>query len=93
VFGVFPTTEDPKSAVIWEAFQPQTEKQRSFRSAIGDPYNSAQRQQALQAWQQQQLQLQQQQQEQHQQRAPSAVAQPQPQSPPPATGLPTQNTF
>ncbi len=22
VFGIFPTTEDPKSAVIWEAFQP-----------------------------------------------------------------------
>jgi penicillin-binding protein 1A len=59
VFGVFPTAEDPKSDVIWEAFQPQTEEQRSFRSAIGDPYNEAQRQQALQAWQQAQLQKQQ----------------------------------
>ena len=29
VFGVFPTTEDPKSSVIWEAFQPQTEEQRT----------------------------------------------------------------
>ena len=39
VFGVFPTSEDPKSSVIWEAFQPQTEQQRSYRSSIGDPYN------------------------------------------------------
>jgi penicillin-binding protein 1A len=31
VFGVFPTTEDPKSSVIWEAFQPQTEPRRSYR--------------------------------------------------------------
>jgi penicillin-binding protein 1A len=92
VYGVFPTTEDPKSPVIWEAFQPQTEEQRSFRSSIGDPYNSAQREQALQAWQQQQLQLQQQQ---EQQQRPSAgpIANPAPapaQTPP---GLPTQNTF
>jgi penicillin-binding protein 1A len=31
VFGVFPTVEDPKSSVIWEAFQPETEPRRSFR--------------------------------------------------------------
>jgi len=31
VFGVFPVTEDPKSSVIWEAFQPETEPRRSFR--------------------------------------------------------------
>ncbi len=31
VFGAFPTVEDPKSSVIWEAFQPQTEPRRSFR--------------------------------------------------------------
>ena len=31
VFGTFPTREDPKSAVIWEAFQPQTEPRRAFR--------------------------------------------------------------
>src|SRR6476620_11584889 len=37
VFGVFPTKEDPKSSVIWEAFQPQTEPRRSYNSA-GDPY-------------------------------------------------------
>jgi penicillin-binding protein 1A len=30
VFGTFPTTEDPKSSVIWEAFQPETEPRRSF---------------------------------------------------------------
>ncbi|MEO7654292.1 MAG: PBP1A family penicillin-binding protein [Sphingomicrobium sp.] len=31
VFGTFPTTENPKSSVIWEAFQPETEPRRSFR--------------------------------------------------------------
>jgi penicillin-binding protein 1A len=31
VYGSFPTTEDPKSSVIWEAFQPQTEPRRTFR--------------------------------------------------------------
>jgi penicillin-binding protein 1A len=31
VFGTFPTKEDPKSPVIWEAFQPQTEPRRAFR--------------------------------------------------------------
>ena len=30
VFGTFPTSEDPKSSVIWEAFQPETEPRRSF---------------------------------------------------------------
>jgi penicillin-binding protein 1A len=38
VFGVFPTKEDPKSSVIWEAFQPQTEPRRSYRRMQGDPY-------------------------------------------------------
>jgi penicillin-binding protein 1A len=38
VYGVFPTTEDPKSSVIWEAFQPQTEPRRSYRRSQGDPY-------------------------------------------------------
>jgi penicillin-binding protein 1A len=54
VFGVFPTTEDPKSPVIWEAFQPQTEPRRSYRSTMGDPYDTqAQeqaRQQQIQQW-------------------------------------------
>ena len=31
VFGTFPVREDPKSAVIWEAFQPETEPRRSLR--------------------------------------------------------------
>ena len=31
VFGTFPTREDPKSAVIWEAFQPETEPRRTYR--------------------------------------------------------------
>jgi penicillin-binding protein 1A len=31
VFGGFPTQTDPRSAVIWEAFQPETEPRRSFR--------------------------------------------------------------
>jgi penicillin-binding protein 1A len=31
VYGVYPVTEDPKSSVIWEAFQPETEPRRSFR--------------------------------------------------------------
>jgi penicillin-binding protein 1A len=31
VFGVFPTTKEPKADVIWEAFQPQTEPRRSYR--------------------------------------------------------------
>lgn len=35
VYGVFPTTEDPKSSVIWEAFQPQTEPRRSYRRSAG----------------------------------------------------------
>jgi penicillin-binding protein 1A len=54
VFGVFPTTVDPKSPVIWEAFQPQTEPRRSYRSTMGDPYDTqAQeqaRQQQIQQW-------------------------------------------
>ena len=36
VYGTFPTQEDPKSQVIWEAFQPQTEPRRSFRRSRGD---------------------------------------------------------
>jgi len=31
VFGTFPVQEDPKSAVIWEAFKPETEPRRSVR--------------------------------------------------------------
>ena len=35
VFGVFPTSADPKPSVIWEAFQPQTEPRRSYRRSDG----------------------------------------------------------
>jgi penicillin-binding protein 1A len=96
VFGVFPTSSDPLSSVIWEAFQPQTEEQRNFRSSLGDPYNSDQRQQAIQAWMQQQQQLQQERQKQQQDsnNAPaSAPAQPAPGAPPATAGLPTVNTL
>lgn len=34
VYGTFPTTVDPKSSVIWEAFQPETEPRRSFRRSV-----------------------------------------------------------
>jgi penicillin-binding protein 1A len=92
VFGIFPTTEDPKSSVIWEAFQPQTEEQRSFRSSIGDPYNSDQQQQAIQAALQQQQQALQQREAAGQR--PAGPAQP---TPPtvnyPPAGLPTQNSL
>jgi penicillin-binding protein 1A len=37
VYGVFPTSVDPKSPVIWEAFQPQTEPRRGYRSTSGGP--------------------------------------------------------
>jgi penicillin-binding protein 1A len=99
VFGVFPTGDEATPAVIWEAFQPQTEEQRTQRSSIGDPYNAVTQQQALIAWQQAQLQLQQQQQQQQAKganpgTAPPAMA-PAPTAGPPAvpraTGLPTQN--
>jgi penicillin-binding protein 1A len=60
VFGIFPVTEDPKSAVIWEAFQPQTEPRRSYHGTTGDPYNTQQQQAQFQALlRQRQLALQQ----------------------------------
>jgi len=31
VFGTWPTNEDPKAAVIWEAFKPESEPRRSIR--------------------------------------------------------------
>ena len=34
VFGSFPTEVDPKSSVIWEAFQPETEPRRAFRRSF-----------------------------------------------------------
>lgn len=88
VLGEFPTSEDPKAEVIWEAFQPQTEEQRAMRSSIGDPYNSEQQQQALQAA------LQQQQQAQQQRQAAGTPADGGAELvQPPQAGLPTQNSF
>jgi penicillin-binding protein 1A len=94
VYGTFPTSVDPKSSVIWEAFQPQTEQQRSYRSSIGDPYNSAQREEALKAWQEQQLErLKEQQQQRQQPRANPLASQPAPVASQPGAGLPTTNAL
>jgi penicillin-binding protein 1A len=93
VFGIFPTAEDPKSPVIWEAFQPQTEQQRSFRSSIGDPYNSDRQQQAIQAALQAQQQALQQRQAGAQRQATETQQPPPPTVNYPATGLPTQNSL
>jgi penicillin-binding protein 1A len=97
VFGAFPTSEDPKSEVIWEAFQPQTEPVHNTRSTMGDPYSP----QYLQMWEQQAQQT-------AEQPTPSPLRpqrQPSPGQPPqpPASattapeprpvGLPTQNTL
>ena len=93
VYGVFPTTEDPKPSVIWEAFQPRTEQQRRSRSSLGDPYNSSQRQQALAAYQQQQLQeLEQQREEAIRPAPPRPRPQPVP-APAQPPGLPTTNSL
>jgi penicillin-binding protein 1A len=95
VFGVFPTDEEAKSDVIWEAFQPETEEQRTPHTSIGDPYNSDEREAALQAWEQQQAQLQQQQQStRSNSAAPSPDAQPAPTpQAAPAPRLPTANAI
>jgi penicillin-binding protein 1A len=85
VYGVFPTTDDPKSSVIWEAFQPQTEPRRSYRAAIGDPYSPQQPQ-----LQPQQVQRQPTRPTLAPQAAPIAT-QPAPQPQP--NSLPTQNTL
>jgi penicillin-binding protein 1A len=81
VYGVFPTTEDPKSEVIWEAFQPQTEPRRSLRGG-GDPYDQQQQPGTQQPVQRQPA------------RPRTSVARPAPPPPAPApqpAGLPTQN--
>jgi penicillin-binding protein 1A len=41
VFGTFPIREDPKSAVIWEAFKPETEPRRTIRRQEGTQLASA----------------------------------------------------
>jgi penicillin-binding protein 1A len=85
VYGVFPTKEDPKSSVIWEAFQPQTEPRRSFRGA-GNPYGEDEQQAQARPQQQRPRTV---------VRRPRPAAPQQTQAPPPqqAPGLPTQNTL
>lgn len=41
VFGTFPVSEDPKSAVIWEAFKPETEPRRVYRRGGQDDTSAA----------------------------------------------------
>jgi penicillin-binding protein 1A len=98
VFGQFPTKEDPQSPVIWEAFQPQTEQERTDHPTMGDPYNEQRQQQALIAAQQAIQQQQQEQQQSANPEAPASAAPPQPA--PPAQpagqatpGLQTLNSF
>ena len=81
VYGTFPVQEDPKSSVIWEAFQPQTEPRRSYRGAQGDPYGEQTRQQQDAADRQRPGQ-----------RAPSASRRPRP-SRPPADATATSNSL
>jgi penicillin-binding protein 1A len=91
VYGAFPTSEDPKSPVIWEAFQPQTEAVHTRRSTFGDPYSP----QYLQLWQQAAQQAQQAQQQQQGQPSPGKAPQPLPQvatAEPRPSGLPSQTT-
>jgi penicillin-binding protein 1A len=87
VFGQFPTSEDPKSPVIWEAFQPQTEAVHSTHSTFGDPYSP----QYLQLWQQAAQQAQE-----EQQPAPGKAPRPSAPvattEPKPSGGLPSQTT-
>lgn len=93
VFGEFPTSEEEKSDVIWEAFQPQTEEQRTPHSSIGDPYNGDVREEALQAWEQQQAQILQQKQQQANSTEQPAANAVQPPAQQPAAALPTTNGF
>jgi penicillin-binding protein 1A len=107
VFGSFPTREDPKSSVIWEAFQPQTEPRRSYRRVSGAAYRgeygderdeqaaSARDPRVQQLLRRRQLQQQQQRQRQRSSRpaeaAPARPSQPAPQPSAPAA-LPSEPT-
>ncbi len=86
VYGVFPTDNDPKAGVIWEAFQPQTEPRRSYTAGGVDPYNREQQQQRLQQAYQAALQQRETARQQPTGGAPAASA-------PPPNSLPTQNTL
>ncbi|GAA3906403.1 penicillin-binding protein 1A [Sphingomonas limnosediminicola] len=87
VFGVFPTDNDPKAQVIWEAFQPQTEPRRNYRSVTGNPYD-AEAQEAARQQQIQQLLAARQAAKERSAVRPAPAA-----TPPPSTGLPTQNSL
>jgi penicillin-binding protein 1A len=89
VFGVFPIGNDPKAPVIWEAFQPQTEPRRSYRSTMGNPYDQEAQAQQRQAQLQQLLAARE---AARSQRTPGPAPTPQPQ-PPQAAVLPTQNSL
>jgi penicillin-binding protein 1A len=93
VFGQFPTKEDPQSPVIWEAFQPQTEQQRTDHPTMGDPYNEQRQQQALLAAEQALQQQQQQQQQTPTEGGTTVESRPPPSAAPQPSGLQTTNTF
>jgi penicillin-binding protein 1A len=80
VFGTFPDESDPKAAVIWEAFQPQTEGPRTYHRHNPNDQNSPQSDQTQAA-----VAVEQRQPSQPSFQAPAPVTQ----GPPPA--LPTQN--
>lgn len=42
VYGTFPTSDDPKAGVIWEAFKPQSEGRRARRTSEDDDLPKAQ---------------------------------------------------
>jgi penicillin-binding protein 1A len=83
VFGSFPVTEDPKSSVIWEAFQPQTEPRRSYGRS-GNPYGEKEDPRVAQLKRLQELR-------QQQQRAAVVRRAPSPVQPQPQPVLPTVN--
>jgi penicillin-binding protein 1A len=89
VYGLFPTDNDPKASVIWEAFQPQTELRRSYTSTGVDPYNREQQQQRLQQAYQAALE----QRELERQQATTPIAPTRTAPPPQPNSLPTQNTL
>jgi penicillin-binding protein 1A len=91
VFGVFPIETDPKSSVIWEAFQPQTEQRRGYTTTGTDPYNKDQQQQRLQQMYQAALAEREAANRQATAGPPVSAPPPQPQAQAQPNNLPTQN--
>jgi penicillin-binding protein 1A len=81
VYGVFPTSVDPKSPVIWEAFQPQTEPRRGYRSSGAASGESADGEEQTAVAPRPSA---------HRAAAPAT---PPPAAAPPPSGLPTQNAL